>query len=416
MLSPFPFVFATVSSRIQYDRHISTASTFSQLFIARSRKVCSYVKETVGVDGTTSSQKYWTYEKFLTECEKALGIGAMTEDRRSNRVDFARFKAEFVRSDVKMDPLIVWTQIRSFIKGSIQSVTEGRPLTRDEYLGLGEKQNRLPSDLRQMAYDIFESYNSFMKEKGLWDDTDRVSSIVVELFKKGDVRHELKHSRLYVDEVQDFTQAEVAMFFQCCDAGSLFLAGDPAQAVEEGVDFRFEDIRMVAHKLFQDRRNIPEKPKLLKVNFRSHTGVLNLAAGILDIMFKAFPGSAKELPKDEGLFRGPRPALFRQLNDDGLRKLIEKQEGAVILTMNKSTVSKLQKKFGEETTILSIRDSKGLEFDHGKCFDRMFASVTNCTHFVAVSHLGRLFLRPVGKASTVLEGNDQDRGSQRART
>jgi hypothetical protein len=65
------------------------------------------------------------------------------------------------------------------------------------------------------------------------------------------------------------------MFFMLCSPKGLFLAGDPAQSVEEGVDFRFEDIRVVADNLFKnDRRNIPDKPTMLKVNFRSHAGVL----------------------------------------------------------------------------------------------------------------------------------------------
>lgn len=213
---------------------------------------------------------------------------------------------------------MAWTQIRSFIKGSIQSVKHRRPLTREEYLTLGRKQNRLSGDTRDIAYQIFEKYEGHMKEKKLWDEADRVASIVASLYEQSDVRLSIKHNRIYVDEIQDFTQAEVAMFFLCCDPGCLFLAGDPAQAVEEGVDFRFEDIRVVAHEMVHNKKLRPNKPKQLLVNFRSHAGVLSLAAGVLEIMFRAFPGSAKELPKDIGLFPGPRPALFDQLDRPGL--------------------------------------------------------------------------------------------------
>jgi superfamily I DNA/RNA helicase len=92
----------------------------------------------------------------------------------------------------------------------------------------------------------------------------------------------------------------------CRHHGDLFLAGDPAQSVVEGSDFRFEDIRTVAHFLFQNektgKKGIPEKPMKLNVNFRSHSGILNVASGVLDLLFSAFPGSAKELPRDKGLF------------------------------------------------------------------------------------------------------------------
>lgn len=79
-------------------------------------------------------------------------------------------------------------------------------------------------------------------------------------------------------------------------------------------------------------------------------------------MFVAFPGSAKELPKDEGLFFGPRPGLFQNVGSAGLKDLVSKIEGAVLLTMNDHDVKRLEELVGEEIVVLSIRDSKGLEF------------------------------------------------------
>jgi hypothetical protein len=48
----------------------------------------------------------------------------------------------------------------------------------------------------------------------------------------------------------------------------------------------------------------------LVTNFRSHIGILNCAAGVLDKMFSMFPHAAKVLPVDEGLFKGPRTSEF----------------------------------------------------------------------------------------------------------
>jgi superfamily I DNA/RNA helicase len=44
-------------------------------------------------------------------------------------------------------------------------------------------------------------------------------------------------SKVYVDEVQDYTQAEILLFFKLSGPGDLFLGGDPAQSVVEGVEF-----------------------------------------------------------------------------------------------------------------------------------------------------------------------------------
>jgi hypothetical protein len=44
-------------------------------------------------------------------------------------------------------------------------------------------------------------------------------------------------------KVQDYTQAEIALFFfYLCGAGDLFLMGDLAQSIIEGVECHFEEI------------------------------------------------------------------------------------------------------------------------------------------------------------------------------
>ena len=130
---------------------------------------------------------------------------------------------------------------------------------------------------------------------------DRVADAVQRLQAAGVLEH-LRWSKLYVDEVQDCTQAELAMFFLLCSGRKgLFLVGGPVQSVFDHVDFRFEDVRSVARQLFGDNRNcIPSKPKSLTTNFRSHAGVLDLADGVLSLLFHAFPMSAKKLPVTQG--------------------------------------------------------------------------------------------------------------------
>lgn len=145
----------------------------------------------------------------------------------------------------------------------------------------------------------------------------------------------VKHS-----EVQDYTQIEILLFFYIGGGpGALFLAGDPAQSVVEGTDFRFEEIRSVGHFVAGDDRRhlIPEKPKIVNVNFRSHSGILNTAAAVLDFLFTYFPSSAKQLKKDHGLFKGARPAVLPSVQVQTLATLLkDKMPGAVVLTHDES--------------------------------------------------------------------------------
>ena len=50
-----------------------------------------------------------------------------------------------------------------------------------------------------------------------------------------------------MDEVQDYLQPEIALFYMLSGPGDLVLAGDTAQNVVEGVDFRFQVIRSVGY-------------------------------------------------------------------------------------------------------------------------------------------------------------------------
>ena len=55
---------------------------------------------------------------------------------------------------------------------------------------------------------------------------------------------------VYVDEVQDFTQAELRLFLEVChDKNALFLTGDTCQTIARGVGFRFEDLTTMFYHL-----------------------------------------------------------------------------------------------------------------------------------------------------------------------
>jgi superfamily I DNA/RNA helicase len=87
----------------------------------------------------------------------------------------------------------------------------------------------------------------------LWDDADRVMDLLLRSEARRDdseMNYTGKggpYNKIYVDEIQDSTQAEITLLFLCCgyDFDALFLAGDNAQSVVEGVDFRFEEVRWV---------------------------------------------------------------------------------------------------------------------------------------------------------------------------
>ena len=139
---------------------------------------------------------------------------------------------------------------------------------------LGKNRCRIKEDLREGIYDVFRKYEEYKSDNGLWDDNDRVLNLLLRLdmAKKTESFSQVKRSKIYVDEVQDYTQQEVLLFFYLGNPGSLYFAGggfvsiefhyfyvdfllnpmllavpfpDPAQSVVEGTEFRFEEVRSV---------------------------------------------------------------------------------------------------------------------------------------------------------------------------
>ena len=122
---------------------------------------------------------------------------------------------------------------------------------------------------------------------------------------------------------------------------------------------RFEDLRSVAHSLYEgDRRYIPEKPLKVNRNFRSHAGILSVAAAVLERLFAAFPTSTHRLAPDQGVFLGPRPGVLKEVDMDGLRSLLLRNPRLMVL-MHDEKVSELKERLNITHPIIGIRDSKG---------------------------------------------------------
>jgi hypothetical protein len=361
-----------ICNRMEYDRvRFADMAGFSQLFVSRSRQLCRYVMDVVGNHERSS---FTTFDKLVGQIEASLCQIISQSFRQSRHVDFSRFKNEFYTSRYPQEDisaLIAWKAIRSFLKGSIDAFQQtGGVLSREDFIGLGKNRCKVPLHMRDSVYDIFLQYQQWVSDQHLCDDMDRILALLkgVEEAKRSHspvYEEEIKKMRIYVDEVQDYTQLEILLFFYISGGpGALFLAGDPAQSVVEGTDFRFEEVRSVGYFVAGNKKQrnlIPDKPKKVNVNFRSHAGVLNCAGGFLDLLFTYFPGSAKQLSKDHGLFKGARPGVFQGVQVQQLSTLLkEKMPGAVVLTHDDSAAR--WSEMLDHRLVYGIREAKGMEF------------------------------------------------------
>jgi hypothetical protein len=275
------------------------------------------------------------------------------------------------------DPLLVWIEIQSFIKGSENALRKGSHLSLQEYKQIGNRMAPNFSNHRDTIYKVFLKYQKYQQNQRhhnyLFDECDLVLQLYNRLKEVPDVPWSL-HS-LYIDEVQDFTQAELAIFIHCCrDPNSMFFTGDTAQSIMRGIAFRFQDLRSSFHRIHSKIPiiSVPQKPHNLTINFRSHSGILKLAGSIIDLISEFFKDSIDHLPDDEGMFPGPTPVLLESCKIDDLALLLStnKREASaiefgahqVILVQSKEAKDNLPSIL-KGAIVLTIFEAKGLEFD-----------------------------------------------------
>ena len=280
---------------------------------------------------------------------------------------------------IDFHPSLVWMEIRSFIKGSYEALhTKNGHLSLESYRKIGQKRAPNFTADRETIYKLFESYERVKRSSNMFDENDLVFYLY----------HRLRQCRvpdwsihnLYVDETQDFTQAELVLLIRCCrDPNGVFLTGDTAQSVMRGISFRFEDLRSLFFYLNESYKAVGVQAEVLVpqimpliYNYRSHSGILNLASSVVSVLQKYFPESFDKLAKDQGQLDGPKPVLLGSCSQSDLaiilrgnkRKTTTIEFGAhqVILVASNEARERLPEELSL-ALVLTIYEAKGLEFD-----------------------------------------------------
>ncbi|XP_048238473.1 TPR and ankyrin repeat-containing protein 1-like [Haliotis rufescens] len=282
-----------------------------------------------------------------------------------------------------MQPSLVWSEILSLIKGSFEAMSKlDGHLTLEEYIDIGRKKSPFFSGERDVIYAIYMKYKRFIRKEAMFDEAD----VVFDIYKRCKAELDMPWTihQLYVDETQDFTQAELLLLMSISqNPNDIFLTGDTAQCIMRGIAFRFCDIQACFHHVREcssaeakSQMNVPKIQKLV-FNYRSHSGILSLASSVLDIMTEYFKESFDSLEKDVGLFHGKRPLLLECCSSQDLEMFLKESreskdtgQGSIIfgshqaiLVANQEAKATLPTVFKENANVLTICECKGLEFD-----------------------------------------------------
>ncbi|XP_060036551.1 TPR and ankyrin repeat-containing protein 1 isoform X2 [Erinaceus europaeus] len=285
---------------------------------------------------------------------------------------------KMIKGKTSYNPALIWKEIKSFLKGSFEALSSPEGiLTEEAYKKLGRKRSPNFKEDRSKIYNLFCLYQQIRSQKGYFDEEDVLYNLSQRLSKLKALPWSIHE--LYGDEIQDFTQAELALLMKCInDPNAMFLTGDTAQSIMKGVAFRFSDLCSLFHYASRntvDKQCAVRKPKKihhLYQNYRSHSGILNLASGVVDLLQFYFPESFDRLPRDSGLFDGPRPTVLESCSVSDLAILLRGNKrktqpiefGAhqVILVANETAKEKIPEELGL-ALVLTVYEAKGLEFD-----------------------------------------------------
>ncbi|KAJ9159628.1 hypothetical protein P3X46_025121 [Hevea brasiliensis] len=357
--------------------------------------VITFNKFLMMLDGTIGNsyfEKFPDLRQLLHGKMGSSGSIAMQTFIRTREVNYEKFCSNYwphfnAKFTKKLDSSRVFTEIMSQIKGGLKAgeSSDGR-LSREDYIMLSEGRiSTLSKKQRETIYDAFEDYEKMKKANGDFDLADLVN----------DLHHRLKNENylgnmmdfVYIDEVQDLTMRQVALFKHISknvSEGFVF-SGDTAQTIARGIDFRFEDIRSLFYNEFvlgsrsEGNERMKEKGQLskifhLKQNFRTHAGVLKLAQSVIDLLYRFFRPFIDVLDHETSQIFGEAPILIESGNDENAIVTIFGNNGnmggsfvgfgaeQVILVRDDSARKETCNYVGKQALVLTIVECKGLEF------------------------------------------------------
>ncbi|KZT08921.1 uncharacterized protein LAESUDRAFT_675409 [Laetiporus sulphureus 93-53] len=284
-----------------------------------------------------------------------------------------------------LDPALVFAEFMGVIKGSEQSLgcSTGH-LDQDTYCSLSHRTQATFANQRDAIYKLFMAYAKLKRERRDYDAADRTHTLLEALRRQGVPGNQMAF--IYVDEAQDnlLIDALVVLRMLCNNPDNgLFWAGDTAQTISIGSSFRFDDLKSFLYRIEVNTVSgpsasdfVPKKqPRSfqLAVNYRSHAGIVKCAHSVIELITKFWPHAIDNLAEERGIIEGLKPVFFTGWDEDSVRyeqflfgesgSQIEFGAQQCILVRDDAARDRLRAQVGDIGLIMTIYESKGLEFN-----------------------------------------------------
>uniref|UniRef100_A0A6B2KW28 UvrD-like helicase ATP-binding domain-containing protein n=1 Tax=Arcella intermedia TaxID=1963864 RepID=A0A6B2KW28_9EUKA len=325
-----------------------------------------------------------TYEKLLKIFSKMLKSDIQV-DTFEHFVSFSKFKhfywKKFPQDLVKKhSPEVIFTEIISVIKGDVNVLksTSGY-LDKPSYLSSVKRSSTIKNPVsREEVYKFFELYSKKKKEERDFDIADFTFNVHKRISSTSYTGPFF--DMVFVDEVQDFSPLELLLLkWIGRNTKSYLFAGDTAQTILQGVNFRFEDLTSLFYQYFiphfksiKDKSiigsfndiEVPEIQQLIH-NYRTHSGILNLASVVVEVIYTLFPDTIDKLQPEVSNIAGSFPIFYQGEKGDLLNEATTEFGANQVILVRTTDVKQILQTALEKTSaiVLTITESKGLEFN-----------------------------------------------------
>ncbi|KAI9567009.1 hypothetical protein HD554DRAFT_2039900 [Boletus coccyginus] len=281
-----------------------------------------------------------------------------------------------------LEPWLVFSEFMGTIKGPERSLScPGGFLDEEAYCSLPARFNPMFANQRRTLYAIFKAYCKLKDERRHHDVADRTHAILKTLLGGTPLRGQ-KVDYLYVDEAQDVLLIDALLLrLLCRNPDGLFWACDTTQTTSVESSFRFDDLKTFLYRIernqsmhpIQDRSVMSPTTFQLAINYRFHGGIVNCAHTILERLTRFWPDAIDGLQPEYGIVDSFKPVFFRGCDQLDVRYKqflfgasgghLEFGAQQCILVRDDEAVEKLRKEVGNIGLIMTLYDSKGLEFN-----------------------------------------------------
>ena len=221
-----------------------------------------------------------------------------------------------VSIDFNVNPLEVYSQIYSVIKGSITSSNSYRNcISREEYQLKGNKLTGFDSEYKDFIYDIAMLYENHKKLERCFDLQDLTNHLIRQV-KIELVPHDIKLiDYLFIDEIQDLTINQIYLLVLVSRKVNVY-TGDTGQTISEINRFRFQELKQLFYLFRKIVKDFPPVEQgVLSFNYRLNYNILRLSTFVKYLTRELFPNTLDFKEPDVALKISPfKPTLMTNLS------------------------------------------------------------------------------------------------------